>query len=440
MKKLIFILVLCFIYSLSFGQIYTNTGSDVSITILPIGITGKIPDTRSSNNVALGRGALNNITDTEVENTAIGNLALGNTTKSRNTAFGNFALYTNNTGEGNTAFGNNSLLFNTSGDLNTAFGNNALYNNLVLGNNVAIGVMSLYKQGLNNNLNVNNTAVGYYALYENDGTGKYNTGIGAYALQNNVSGEKNLAIGVLAASYSESGNNNVVVGNYASTTAAAGSDNVAIGSKALADVASQNHNIGIGYDAGAYSSNNSMIYIANDNTAAPLLGGISDMKKVGINRNLNLSGVNTFLTRTEVFQVEGEAFKTAPGGNWVLPSDRRLKKNITPLNSEEILAKVLQMKGVTYEMKDNTQKGVQYGFTAQELREVFPAKIKENADGYLSADYGSYTAIEIEAIKALHDKISVLEKYNNTLRERIEKLKAAKELISQNIDEIESKK
>ena len=440
MKKPILLFLFCCLYSLSFGQIYINNANNESITITPKGITGKKPTNIEATNVALGRGALNNITETGIENTAIGNMALSNNTNSRNTAFGNLALYSNTVGPTNAAFGNNALIFNTTGGYNFAFGSNALRNNAVLSNNVAVGVMSLYKQSSYNDLSSTNTAVGYFALYSNDVTGKYNTGIGAYALQSSISGESNLAIGSQAALYTESGSNNVVVGNYASTTAPAGSDNIAIGNKALADVDSKYGNIGIGYNAGAFSSYNSMIYIANDNTATPLLGGIAENNKVGINRNLNLSGGNNFLTRTEVFQVEGEAFKTAPGGNWVLPSDRRLKKNITPLNSEEILDKVLHMKGVTYEMKDSTQQGIQYGFIAQEIREVFPTKIKENADGYLSADYGSYTAIEVEAIKALHEKIVELETYNTTLRERIEKLKVAKDLISTKLDSIENRK
>lgn len=441
MKKSISILLFCFIYSLSFGQIYVNSGSDESITIVPEGIIGKLPNSTVKSNVALGDGALRNTT-TGYENTAIGNKALYglNGTGNRSTAFGSLALYSSTTPTFNQAFGNNALQYNTTGSNNTAFGSFALRNNTVLNGNVAIGANSLYKQGIYSNASGSNTAVGYFALYSNNTSGKYNTGIGAYALQNNVEGTNNLAIGYLAAIGTESGVSNVVVGNNAFTMATGNSENVAIGNGALYDNNQQGGNVAIGYNAGYTSSNNNMLYVSNSNTTTPLLGGIAYMKKVGINRNLNIAGGNNFLTRTEALQVEGQAFKTSAGGNWNFVSDRRLKKNITPLNSEEILAKVLQMKGVTYEMKDSTQKGIQYGFIAQELREVFPAKIKENADGYLSADYGSYTAIEIEAIKALHEKISAIEKYNDTLRERIEKLKSTKELLSKNIDKLESEK
>ncbi|RFS16065.1 tail fiber domain-containing protein [Emticicia sp. C21] len=439
MKKLIPILLFYFISSLSFGQIYVNSDSDESITIIPSGIIGKLPNSTKNDNVALGAGALRNITN-QYENVAVGNNALYSLTGTRSTAFGSLALYSSTTPTFNQAFGNNTLEFTTTGSNNTAFGSFALRNNTVLGGNVAIGVKSLYEQSIYSNANGSNIAVGYFALYSNNTKGIYNTGIGAYALQNNVTGSSNLAIGYQAAIGNESGVSNVVVGNNAFTVATGLAENVVIGNGALYNNNQLGNHVAIGYNAGYTSTQNNMLHISNSNTVTPLLGGIGYMKKVAINRNLNLAGGNFFLTRTEALQVEGQAFKTSGNGNWIIPSDRRLKKNITPLNSEEILAKVLQMKGVTYEMKDSTQKGLQYGFIAQELREVFPDKINENADGYLSADYGSYTAIEIEAIKALHEKIAELEKYNTTLKERIEKLKSAKEVISKNIDRIESEK
>ncbi len=438
MKKLILIIFLSFIYSLTFAQIYVNSGIDESITITPKSIQGRLPDATQKSNVALGGGALKNITN-QYENTAIGHQALYNSTGNRNTALGSLSLYSSTNSSGNSAFGSKALHFNTTGHNNVAFGSYALHNNVGLGGNVAIGVNTLFKQGLYTDNNGNNTAVGYSALYSNNTSGKYNVAVGAYALQNNITGSTNTGIGVLAAAGNGSGQNNLVIGNSAFYNAAASSNNTVIGNEALYTNVQQGSNIAIGYKAGYTSSNNNMLFISNSNTVNPLLGGIAYMKKVGINRNLNVAGGNNFLTRTEVLQVEGEAFKTTAGGNWVIPSDRRLKKNITPLNSEEVLEKILQMKGVTYEMKDSTQKGIQYGFIAQELQEVFPTKVETNADGYLSADYGSYTAIEIEAIKALHEKVAALEKYNDTLRERIESLRSARELISQKIDTIERK-
>jgi hypothetical protein len=108
----------------------------------------------------------------------------------------------------------------------------------------------------------------------------------------------------------------------------------------------------------------------------------------------------------ERLQVSGNASKTVGGGNWVTPSDRRLKKNIVYLNSREMLEKVLSLKGANYYWIDeNKDKRLQYGFIAQELKEVFPTKVEENANGYLSATYGDFDPMLVESIKALKELI-----------------------------------
>lgn len=445
MKKYL-LLLSCFLYvSLVSGQIYTTTDTDQSITILPDRIMSTLPNSDVKTNVGLGRNALKSIT-TGSSNVGFGDNALSSlSTGIRNVAFGSFALSKSTTGSSNIAFGNNTLENTTIGSGNVAVGSFALTNNTVLIDNIAIGFKALYSQS---NVLASNTAaniaIGHYALYSTNPTasfvGKFNIAIGFSALKDNTTGTYNLAIGYNAATASQEEDSNIIIGNNANATAVESNRNVIIGNGAFNTNAGLGANVGIGYNAGFDYPQNNAVIIENSNSVTPLLAGIAYQKKVGINRNIALSGGNFFLTRTETLQVEGEAFKTTAGGNWIIPSDRRLKKNITPLNSEEILSKILQMKGVTYEMKDSTQKGIQYGFIAQELQEVFPTKVETNTDGYLSADYGSYTAIEIESIKALHEKIAKIEKYNNTLRERIEKLKGAKELISKNLEKIENKK
>lgn len=123
--------------------------------------------------------------------------------------------------------------------------------------------------------------------------------------------------------------------------------------------------------------------------------------------NMTLSGpgnlgVGRLPTLSYRLEVEGNAYKTVGGGNWDSPSDRRLKKDITYLDSQEILQKVLQLKGANYRWIDEKKgKDLQYGFIAQELREVFPTKVQQHADGYLSATYGDFDPMLVESIKAL---------------------------------------
>jgi hypothetical protein len=71
---------------------------------------------------------------------------------------------------------------------------------------------------------------------------------------------------------------------------------------------------------------------------------------------------------TNKLEVEGQASKTTPG-SWVGNSDARLKKNIAPLNSHEMLDKLLALQGVSYEWNDDKTGSkrpevIQYGFVA----------------------------------------------------------------------------
>lgn len=128
----------------------------------------------------------------------------------------------------------------------------------------------------------------------------------------------------------------------------------------------------------------------------------------------------------EIQQFAANAYK-AGGGSWTANSDRRLKKNISHLDGSKSLEKLLQMRGVEFEWNDNVTKyqrpkGVQIGFIAQELQEVWPEKISEDEDGYLQTAYGDYDPIFVESIRALNDKITKQEKTIETLTQRLAEL------------------
>lgn len=87
-------------------------------------------------------------------------------------------------------------------------------------------------------------------------------------------------------------------------------------------------------------------------------------------------------------------------GNNVSPSDQRLKQNIQPL--ENSLAKVDQLRGVSFEWKDAKQDtGTQIGVIAQEVETVLPEIVSTDSDGYKSVAYGKLTAVLVEAVKEL---------------------------------------
>jgi hypothetical protein len=242
-----------------------------------------------------GTGSLQN-------NTGENNSAFGNYAASSNqsgiciTAVGSNALFNNTTGPHNTSIGAGSMFYNKTGDRNTAVGSSALEGPLapsttVGSQNVAIGAQALYSNYgdynvavgcyalIDNTTGSNNTAVGYSALYSNTNgtqntalgraslyfntTGSVNTAIGLGSLANNITGSNNTASGFYSLYKNIDGSNNTAIG-HGSLYNNIGSSNTAIGLSAGHDLSgNSNFNTFLGYNSNVASSSN----IYNNSTA-----------------------------------------------------------------------------------------------------------------------------------------------------------------------------
>ena len=470
MKKIIILLALLSQYEdNTFAQIITSKSTNGRINITPTGITDRL-FIASSTNTGLGEYTILNIS-TVTNNTAIGSQALsflginspngfnGNNNTAvglqalwqnvqgydnaafgvnamsgvggggfggignSNTAFGRTALYPFTTGSNNAAFGETSLTNLTSGNGNSAFGLLAMTLNQSSNNHLAFGSNALQVHSTNDNntavgsgalvadqSGTNNVAVGNAAL-QSISSGSSNTGIGYLALASNKTGTANVALGCVASSAND-GQNNTVAGYAAFDQNTAGSTNVAVGWNALHLNITGSGNVAIGSLAGYNETSSNKLYIDNAITQSialtPAMGGDFAANKVCIACNMTNTGVNDFKTRSEAFQVTGNAFKTLGSGLWIFPSDRRLKTKIVSLSRDEMLAKILMMQGVNYELIANPEQGTQYGFIAQDLRKIFPTKVYENKSGYLSSSYGDFVPMFIEALKALNERVEKL--------------------------------
>jgi site-specific recombinase XerD len=82
-------------------------------------------------------------------------------------------------------------------------------------------------------------------------------------------------------------------------------------------------------------------------------------------------------------------------------SDIRLKENITSLDSQTSLDKILSLQGIKYNWIDKETYGSadQIGFIAQDMESVIPELVKTDTQGYKSIAYGKLTAIIVEGIK-----------------------------------------
>ena len=90
-------------------------------------------------------------------------------------------------------------------------------------------------------------------------------------------------------------------------------------------------------------------------------------------------------------------------------SDERLKSDIQTI--EDGLAKVEQLRGVTYIRNDNVEGGQQVGVIAQEVEKILPQVVLTADDDMKtkSVDYGRLTGVLIEAVKELSARVKELE-------------------------------
>jgi hypothetical protein len=103
-------------------------------------------------------------------------------------------------------------------------------------------------------------------------------------------------------------------------------------------------------------------------------------------------------------------------------SDRRLKKNLTPIASPA--RKLQRLTGYAFDWKDEAPEykpDSAYGVVAQEVQRVMPEAIHEN-NGNLLLDYDQLHALEIEVIKDNRSEIQRLKRENQKLRKKIEEM------------------
>jgi hypothetical protein len=114
---------------------------------------------------------------------------------------------------------------------------------------------------------------------------------------------------------------------------------------------------------------------------------------------------NGNITRMQIYS-DGNAWLQ---GTLAQASDSRLKKDINPLQNS--LQKITQLNGYTYNWKnENSDKSLQTGVLAQEVRELFPELVQEDKEGILSVNYSGLIPVLIESVKEQQKQIDELKK------------------------------
>ena len=345
------------------------------------------------NNYFIGHRAGESIT-TGLYNTFIGYETGINTTSPDGNIFIGFNTGRENTvGALNVFIGNGvgyNFIGDNDGEENIFIGNNAGYNCSTTANSIFIGTRSGYNAGL---------AYG-------------NTFVGDRTASMGTAGDNNTIIGS-AAGFRTNGAENVFIGSYAGNGNTSGTNNTFIGYNAGAGNATGKNNIFIGNSAGADELGSEKLYIANTNTATPLIYGEFDTKNVTVTGNLYATG---------------ELAST---------SDIRLKTNVIKLNSG--LEAILLLNGYTFNWNNVAKDKLGYpekkqlGLVAQEVEKILPELVSTSPNGYKAIDYSKLTPVLVEAIKEqnvtildLEDRIKELEKSNAKLSIEVEELQQLK--------------
>ena len=107
--------------------------------------------------------------------------------------------------------------------------------------------------------------------------------------------------------------------------------------------------------------------------------------------------------------LDGQSYNITTTGditaaNFNTTSDESLKENVETI--ENALSKVINMRGVNFNWKENAQPGT--GVIAQEMEQVIPQVITENDEGIKHVQYGNLVGTLIEAIKEQQNQIEEL--------------------------------
>ena len=121
-------------------------------------------------------------------------------------------------------------------------------------------------------------------------------------------------------------------------------------------------------------------------------------------------------------RVEGKAYKSTTGG-WLLLSDRRLKKDVQPI--EDPLARVLRLRGKSFLWRDPESVGAvpgrYVGFIAQDVEKVFPEWVATTPEGEKAINPVGLEALLVEGLRELTERTKRLESEVATLRAQLER-------------------
>ena len=354
------------------------------------------------------------------------------------------AAYSVAIGGSSTTTGENSIAIGQSSSTLSNFSTSIGYDSSASGNSSnSLGYYSKASGSHSLSLGSNSEASGSYTTalgHTSKAGGLSSTSLGVGAVS---TGQNSNAIG----GYSNaSGMNSISIGYGAQ---AKGNYNIAIGSNAC-QYATGSNVVCIGSDSGPTydmdQSKDHMVYLGTSSDTVYIPGNLI----VGKDTLLGARAVNdghtyavylkahnkdqwsdwVYLGTDDYKGGDDNFYRTNPitvgpftlGPSDKFSSDRRLKYVGKEFTSG--LDKIRQLKVFNYTFKKDKTKTPHVGVIAQDLQKVFPDAVKKGKDGFLTIRFEDMFYAMINAIKELDTRITALEKENQELKVRLEKLEA----------------
>ena len=141
--------------------------------------------------------------------------------------------------------------------------------------------------------------------------------------------------------------------------------------------------------------------------------------------------------------VTGNAFKTIGTEHWSYPSDARFKDVVGGIDGA--LELVDELKPVKYTWNElhnekyGEEPGIRYGFTAQNVRDVIPEFVTEDAEGYLLLNTSGYEAVLTKAIQELKAQNDTLKEQNIARQSRVTELEEENQALRRTMQSIETR-
>lgn len=191
-------------------------------------------------------------------------------------------------------------------------------------------------------------------------------------------------------------------------------------------------NFGSWYQWGIHRDNGSDLVISGGNITAAVSGLTEQMRFTANGIGIQNNAPNVAL------DVIGDIEYT---GTITDVSDRRLKEDLKPIKN--VLERIKQLNGYSYNMIGDTLKQREYGVIAQDVQQVFPEMVKkiDSQEDYLGVSYIQFTPVLLEAIKEqqklIENQKTKVEEQNQLIKLLLEQNKLLKSNVDSNNIEIQ---